>query len=158
MMKLNIQRFAGEATVTVGQYSVSQCTVSVKTSGSSQTVVYSPIADLEELSLSIDNNIETWYSISGGGWQNALLTAKALSGSFSGKRTLGDTGNDYIDSLRYNIGKAAEADFKIEFPDGSNLTFTAVVGLSDILGSATDVVPLSGDLTGKGAPTFTAAS
>lgn len=144
-------------TITVGQYSVSNCTVKIKTSSAS-TPVYSEIADLEELSLSIENNTETWYSINDGGWQNALLTGKALSGSFSGKRTLGDTGNDYLEGLRYKIGKEAEADWQIDFPDGSTLEFTAVTALTDILGSATDVAPLSGDLTGKGKPTFTAAS
>ncbi len=147
------------ATVTVGQYAVSECKVKVKTSAaSSQTAVYSEIADLEEVNLSLENNTETWYSIKDGGWQNALLTAKALTGSFSGKRTLGDTGNDYLESLRYNIGKSAEADWQIEFPDGSKLEFTAVTALTDILGAATDVAPLSGDLTGKGKPTFTPAS
>ncbi len=147
------------ATVTVGQYAVSECKVKVKTSTSSaQTAVYSEIADLEEVSLSLENNTETWYSIKDGGWQNALLTAKALTGSFSGKRTLGDAGNDYLESLRYNIGKSAEADWQIEFPDGSKLEFTAVTALTDILGAATDVAPLSGDLTGKGKPTFTPAS
>lgn len=147
------------ATVTVGQYAVSECKAKVKTSTSSaQTAVYSEIADLEEVSLSLENNTETWYSIKDGGWQNALLTAKALTGSFSGKRTLGDAGNDYLESLRYNIGKSAEADWQIEFPDGSKLEFTAVTALTDILGAATDVAPLSGDLTGKGKPTFTPAS
>lgn len=146
-------------TVTVGQYAVSECKVKVKTSTSSaQTAVYSEIADLEEVSLTLENNTETWYSIKDGGWQNALLTAKALTGSFSGKRTLGDAGNDYLESLRYNIGKSAEADWQIEFPDGSKLEFTAVTALTDILGAATDVAPLSGDLTGKGKPTFTPAS
>lgn len=147
------------ATVTVGQYAVSECKVKVKTSTSSaQTAVYSEIADLEEISLTLENNTETWYSIKDGGWQNALLTAKALTGSFSGKRTLGDAGNDYLESLRYNIGKSAEADWQIEFPDGSKLEFTAVTALTDILGAATNVAPLSGDLTGKGKPTFTPAS
>lgn len=147
------------ATVTVGQYAVSECKVKVKTSTSSaQTAVYSEIADLEEVSLTLENNTETWYSIKDGGWQNALLTAKKLTGSFSGKRTLGDAGNDYLESLRYNIGKSAEADWQIEFPDGSKLEFTAVTALTDILGAATDVAPLSGDLTGKGKPTFTPAS
>lgn len=147
------------ATVTVGQYAVSECKVKVKTSAAStQTAVYSEIADLEEVNLSLENNTETWYSIKDGGWQNALLTAKALTGSFSGKRTLGDAGNDYLESLRYNIGKSAEADWQIEFPDGSKLEFTAVTALTDILGAATDVAPLSGDLTGKGKPTFTPAS
>ena len=147
------------ANITIGQYSVSNCKVKIKTSAASaQTAVYSEIADLEEVSLSIESNTETWYSINNGGWQNAFLTAKALSGSFSGKRTLGDTGNDYLEGLRYNIGKSAEADWQIEFPDGSKLEFTAVTALTDILGAATDVAPLSGDLTGKGKPTFTPAA
>lgn len=145
--------------ITIGQYSVSECKVKVKTSdASAQTPVYSEIADIEELSLSIENTTNTWYSINDGGWQNALLTAKALSGSFSGKRTLGDTGNDFLDGLRYKLGKEAEADWEIDFPDGSDLKFTAVTALTDILGNATDVAPLSGDLTGKGKPTFTPAS
>ena len=141
-------------TITVGQFAVSDCEVKVKTASNT----YSTIADLEEVSLTIDNNIETWYSIAGGGWQNALMTARALTGSFSGKRTLGDTGNDYLNSLRYLNGPEAVADWQINFPDGSKLEFTAVVGLTDILGAATDVAPLSGDLTGKGKPTYTAAT
>lgn len=147
------------ATISVGQFAVSNCKVKIKTSAASaQTAAYSEIADLEGVSLSIENNTETWYSINDGGWQNAFLTGKALSGSFSGKRTLGDTGNDYLEGLRYKLGKEAEADWQIEFPDGSKLEFTAVTALTDILGSATDVAPLSGDLTGKGKPTFTPAS
>ena len=141
------------ATITVGQYAISECVVKVKTAGDT----FAPIADLEEFNISIDNNIETWYSISDGGWQNALLTAKALSGSFSGKRTLGDAGNDFIDGLRLNIGKSAEADFEIDFPNGDKLAFTGVVSLTDWLGGATGVAPLSGDITGKGKPTYTAA-
>lgn len=147
------------AKVTIGQYSISECKVKVKTSdASAQTPVYSEIADMEEINLTLENNTETWYSIKDGGWQSALLTAKALTGSFSGKRSIGDTGNDYLESLRYNIGKAAEADWQIEFPDESKLEFTAVTALTDILGAATNVAPLSGDLTGKGKPTFTPAS
>lgn len=142
------------ATVTVGQFAVSQCDVKIKTADET----FSSIADLEEVTLTIEANTETWYSIAEGGWQNALLTGKALTGSFSGKRCLGDAGNDFVEGLRYAIGKDAEADFEIDFPDGSKLEFTAVVALTDVLGAATDVAPLSGDLTGKGKPTFTPAS
>ena len=144
------------ATVTVGQFAVGQCDVKVKTA-TDPSETYSSIADLEEVSLTLESNTETWYSMADGGWQNGLLTGKALSGSFSGKRCLGDAGNDYIEGLKYSIGKDAEADFQINFPDGSKLEFTAVVALTDILGAATDVAPLSGDLTGKGKPTFTPA-
>lgn len=141
------------AKVTAGQFAVSECEFAVKVGDA-----YVPIADMEEVSLSTENNTETWYSMSDGGWQNALLTGKAFSGSFSGKRTLGDKGNDYIDGLRFKIGKEAEADFKITFPNTATLEFTAIVGLTDVLGASTDVVPLSGDLTGKGKPKFTPAT
>lgn len=141
------------ATVTIGQYAVSQCEFKVKKGDA-----YVSIADIEEINLSIENTIETWNSMSNGGWQSALLTAKALSGSISGKRTLGDVGNDYLDSKRFSIGKDAEADFQIKFPNDATLEFTAIVGLTDILGAATDVAPLNGDLTGKGKPTFTPAT
>ena len=137
------------AKLTMGQFAVSQCKFEIKKENA-----YIPIADIEEISLKVDNQTQTWYSIADGGWQGALLTAKALTGSFSGKRTLGDAGNDYLDSFRLNIGKEAEADFKITFPNESSLEFTAIVGITDILGGATDVVPLTGDLTAKGKPVF----
>lgn len=141
------------ATVTVGQYAISECTFKVK---KGETFV--DIADIEEINLSIESNVETWYSIADGGWQNALLTAKALTGSFSGKRTIGDAGNDYLDGMRYAIGKNAEADFEVGFPNGATLAFTSVVALTDIMGSATAVAPLSGDLTVKGKPVYTPAA
>lgn len=150
-MALDIQMFAaGNTTVTIGQYSISECTFKVKKGAEFVT-----IADMEEVNLSVENNVETWYSMTDGGWQNALLTAKALTGSLNGKRCYGDAGNDYLDSLRYNIGKAAEADFQVGFPNGATLEFSAVVALTDILGGATNVGPLAGDLTGKGKPNFT---
>lgn len=140
------------ATITVGNFAITDCKVSVKVGEE-----FAGIADLEEVTLTIENNIETWYSIEGGGWQNALMTARALTGSFSGKRCLGDAGNDYLDSLRYVNGAEAVADWQVEFPNGAKLAFNAVVGITDILGSATDVAPLNGDLTGKGRPVYTPA-
>lgn len=140
------------ALITVGNFAITDCKVSVKVGEE-----FVGIADLEEVSLTIENNIETWYSIEGGGWQNALMTARALTGSFSGKRCLGDAGNDYLDSLRYVNGAEAVADWQVEFPNGAKLEFNAVVGITDVLGSATDVAPLNGDLTGKGKPVYTPA-
>ena len=74
------------ATITVGNFAITDCKVKVKTSGET----FAEVADMEEMSITIENNIETWYSIKDGGWQNALMTARALSGSFSGKRCLGE--------------------------------------------------------------------
>lgn len=150
-LDLDIQMFAdGNTTVTIGQYAINECKFKVKVGNE-----YKEIADMEEVNITIENNVETWYSMANGGWQDALLTAKALTGSFNGKRCYGDAGNDHLDNLRYNIGKQANADYEIEFPNGAKLDFTAVTALTDVLGGATGVLPLSGDLIGKGKPNFT---
>lgn len=142
------------ATITVGNYAVSDCKVSIKTGNE----VFSEIADLEEFNLTLENNVETWNSLKDKGYQNALMTAKALSGSFTGKRCLGDVGNDFLDSLRWVDPSKSVADWEVEFPNGDKLAFTSVVSLTDILGGATSVAPLNGDITGKGKPVYTPAA
>lgn len=142
------------ATVNVGNYAIHECQVEVKTTADT----FASIADLEEFNINIESNVETWNSMSDGGWQNALMTGKALNGSFSGKRCFGDAGNDFLDGLRYENGRNAEADFKITFPNAATLEFTSVVALTEILGGATGVGPLTGDITGKGKPKFTPAN
>lgn len=54
------------------------------------------IAECESFSVSIDNGVETWNSFTQEGWQSALQTAKAITISVSGKRCIGDTGNDLV--------------------------------------------------------------
>ena len=54
------------------------------------------IADMEQFSLSISNGVETWTPMDTEGWQRALMTAKAITISMSGKRNIGDAGNDFV--------------------------------------------------------------
>mgnify|MGYP000741431307 CR=1 FL=1 len=95
------------------------------------------IADMESFSVSIDGNVEEWKPFDQEGWTRRLMTGKSITISISGKRNVGDAGNDYVDGLALKTGKDA----------------TDWGG-----GDSTNVAPLAFDFASDGKPTFTEAT
>ena len=123
------------------------------------TPSWKTIADCESFSVSFDNGVEEWHPFEQEGWVRRLLTAKGVTITVTGKRNLGDDGNDFIAGLAWENGRDAEADFKWTFPDGTVVTFAdAVINVTNI-GSAdsTNVAPLEFEVQSNGKPTVTAA-
>lgn len=87
-LQMNLQKFAGKTNV----FPVSDNTFKVGKDKSTATT----IADMETFSPSLSNGVETWTPMDAEGWQRALMTAKAMTITLSGKRNIGDTGNDYV--------------------------------------------------------------
>lgn len=56
-----------------------------------------PIADMESFSVSFDDGVEEWTPFESEGWVRRLKTAKGITISVSGKRNVGDTGNDFVE-------------------------------------------------------------
>ena len=112
------------------------------------------IADMESFSVSIDNGVEEWKTYDQKGWTRRLMTAKSVTISVSGKRNVGDAGNDYIAGLAFKNGRDSEADFQWTFPDGTKIKFKdAVINLKDFIsGDSTGVAPLSFDVMSNGKP------
>lgn len=112
------------------------------------------IADMESFSVSFDNSVEEWKPFDQKGWTRRLMTAKSVTISVSGKRNVGDAGNDYIAGLAFKNGRDSEADFQWTFPDGTKIKFKdAVINLKDFIsGDSTGVAPLSFDVMSNGKP------
>ena len=112
------------------------------------------IADMESFSVSFDNGVEEWQPFDQKGWTRRLMTAKSVTISVSGKRNVGDAGNDYIAGLAFKNGRDSEADFQWTFPDGTKIKFKdAVINLKDFIsGDSTGVAPLSFDVMSNGKP------
>lgn len=138
-----------------GVFPVYDLDIEICTSGS----IFAPIADMENAKLSIETGVETWNSITEDGWQRALATAKSYTLSMSGKRNVGDPGNDYIAGLALKNGRDCDSKIKVTFPDGATFTGDVVVSVSDYAGDdATAVNPLAFDLISNGKPTYTPAT
>lgn len=115
----------------------------------------STIADLENCSVSFDNGIEEWTPFDTAGWKRRLPTAKSITISISGKRNVGDTGNDFVASLAFKNGHDAEACFVWTFPDGTEVMFqNAVISVTNIgTGDSTTVGGLEFEVQSNGKPT-----
>lgn len=115
------------------------------------------IADMESFQVSFSNGVETWTPMDQSGWQRALMTAKAIDITISGKRNIGDTGNDYVANKAFVNGRDAEGYFCWNFPDGTKVSWEAAVyDVTDFGGGdSTNVGPLNFTVHSNGKPTVT---
>ena len=150
-LQMNLQKFAGKTNV----FPVLDNKFKVGKTKESATT----IADMETFSVEFSNGVETWTPMDQEGWQRALMTAKAVTITLSGKRNIGDSGNDYIAGKQFSNGHDAEGYFEWEFPDGTTVSWDAAV--FDVKncggGDSTNVAALEFDAISNGKPTVTPA-
>ena len=113
------------------------------------------IADLETFSVSLDNTIEEWTPMTTEGWMRRLQTGKSFSISLSGKRHIGDDGNDYVAGLMFKTGQDVETKFEWIMPSGTKVGFDAVINISSAGGDSTAVDGLEFEAMSNGKPTVT---
>lgn len=117
------------------------------------------ITDMVTFSVSFDNGVEEWTPFDTEGWVRRLLTAKGVTISVTGKRNVGDTGNDYVADKAFKNGRDAEGYFAWTFPDGTTVSWEmAVINVKNIgAGDSTAVGPLEFDVLSNGKPTIESA-
>ena len=116
------------------------------------------IKDLENFSPTIDGTVEEWYAMDAEGWAKAQVTGKKLSFTFSGKRSVGDPGNDYVAGLALSMGNDAMSKVEWEMVSGAKLDFPCVVNVTTPGGGdTTNIDGLEFEVICYGKPTFTAA-
>ena len=111
---------------------------------------YTNVSDLTSVQISIDTEIQTYYSLNDGGVQSALATAKAVKYTFNGKRNTADEGNNKIANMAFKIGSEAAANLKLTFPNGETLEQEVVVAVSEMGGDSTAIAQLNFSCTGNG--------
>ena len=126
----------------------------------SATPNWATIADCETFEVSFDNGVEEWTPFESEGWVRRLMTAKNVSITVSGKRNVGDTGNDFIAGLTFKNGRDSEAGFQWTFKDGTAVTFAgAVISVTNNSGGdSTAVAPLEFTVMSNGKPTVSSVS
>lgn len=143
---------------TSGVYPVYENQFKINTSGrATGTTSMVTIADMESFSVSFDDNVEEWTPMTSEGWVRRLKTGKGITISLSGKRNIGDAGNDYIAGLAFLSGQACNSQLEWTFPDGSKVLMDCVINVTSAGGDSTNVEPLEFECLSDGKPTFTAA-
>ena len=145
------------STIQSGAYPVFNNIFKIGTNGrSSETDDMKTIADCETFSLSMDNNIEEWTPMTTEGWIRRMQTGKGFSISISGKRNVGDDGNDYVASKLFATGQDVESKFEWTFSDGTVVAFDCIISVSNAgTGDSTNVAPLEFEIMSDGKPTIT---
>ena len=86
---------------TTGVYPCYENQFQVKTTGASGA--YANIADMTSFSVAFDNGVQEWNSFDQEGWTSRLATTKGITITASGKRNVGDAGNDFIAGLAFKL-------------------------------------------------------
>lgn len=146
--------------VTSGVYPVFNNTFKIGTAGKTSTTNdMKTIADCENFSVSIDNNVEEWDAMEDEGWVKRMMTGKGFSISITAKRNVGDDGNDYIASKAFVTGANAESKFEWTFADGTVVAFNCVISVTNAgTGDTRNVAPLEFEILSNGKPTVTPAA
>lgn len=117
------------------------------------------IAELETFEVSIDGNTVEWSPMELEGWLRRMVTGKALTITLSGKRHIGDPGNDYVHDSAWGTGDDCASKFEWEFPSGAKLAFDCVLNVTNPGGGESrDVAGLEFEVLSDGKPTFTPAA
>jgi predicted secreted protein len=152
VMPMNLQYFAASAS---GVYPCYENQFQISTGESTMK----SIADCETFSVSFDNNVEEWTPYETEGWTRRLMTGKGVTISVTGKRNVGDAGNDAVAELAWKNGRSAEKDFQWTFPDGTVVKFaSAIINVKNVgTGDSTAVGSLEFDVMSNGKPEVTVA-
>ena len=118
-----------------------------------------PIADMEQFSVTVDGEVVEWKPYDMQGWPRRLKTGNSITVSSTGKRNVGDVGNDAVAAfdVALGTGKACEKNFRIVAPTNDYIEMHNTVinakqfGLG---GATTEVSALEFEALSNGKPTF----
>lgn len=143
---------------TSGVYPVYENQFKINTKGRTSSTDMVPIADMESFSVSFDDNVEEWTPMTTEGWVRRLKTGKGITISLSGKRNIGDAGNDYVAGLAFLSGQACNSQLEWTFPNGDKVLMDCVINVTSAGGDSTNVEPLEFECLSDGKPEFTSAT
>lgn len=147
------------ATVTSGVYPVYDNQFKINTKGrTTGETSLADIADMESFSVSFDDNVEEWTPMTTEGWVRRLKTGKGVTITLTGKRHVGDAGNDYVAGLAWKSGQACNSELQWNFPNGDSVLIPCVINVTSAGGDSTNVEPLEFECLSDGKPTFTEAT
>ena len=111
-----------------GVYPVHENVFKINTEGRGEGELTS-IAEMETFEVTIDGNTVEWSPLEAAGWMRRMVTGKSLTIKLTGKRHVGDAGNDYLAGLAWSTGAACNSQLEWTMPSGAKLKYDCVVNV-----------------------------
>lgn len=111
-----------------------------------------PISDIETFGVEFTYKEIAWNPHDTNGVTRRIVVLTDVKVTMSGKRNIGDTGNDYVANMAGKTGRDCEGFIGVTMPDGKVIDLTnAVYQTKNIgTGAATDGAPLEAEIYSNG--------
>lgn len=132
---------------------------SILTSGSSEAEVYSELADgIDNIAEALNEIVQQFFFLKDKGFATNHVTGMAPAYTFTGRRVMGDTAQDFIFGKKYSLDTDRQSKLKIAYTEGSTEKTIScnctICNIQEFSGASTDDSAISFELRFDGKPTI----
>lgn len=132
---------------------------SILTSGSSETEVYSELADgIDNIAEALNEVVQQFFFLKDKGFATNHVTGMAPAYTFTGRRVMGDAAQDFIFGKKYSLDTDRQSKLKIAHTEGSTEKTIScnctICNIQEFSGASTDDSAISFELRFDGKPTI----
>lgn len=132
---------------------------SILTSGASEAEVYSELADgIDNIAEALNEVVQQFFFLKDKGFATNHVTGMAPAYTFTGRRVMGDTAQDFIFGKKYSLDTDRQSKLKIAYTEGSTEKTIScnctICNIQEFSGASTDDSAISFELRFDGKPTI----
>lgn len=132
---------------------------SILTSRASEAEVYSELADgIDNIAEALNEVVQQFFFLKDKGFATNHVTGMAPAYTFTGRRVMGDTAQDFIFGKKYSLDTDRQSKLKIAYTEGSTEKTIScnctICNIQEFSGASTDDSAISFELRFDGKPTI----
>ena len=138
--------------------------IGTELSGNPAAWTYSALKDgIDNVAEALNEVVQQYFFLNGNGFAQNHVTGMAPTFTFTGRRVLGDTAQDFIFGAKYKLDTHRQSSIKLEYTNGAGKAVTitcdcTICNMQEFSGATTDDAAISFEVRFDGAPTVTVAA
>lgn len=138
--------------------------IGTELSGTPAAWTYAALADgIDNVAEALNEVVQQYFFLADNGFAQNHVTGMAPVFTFTGRRVLGDTAQDFIFDAKYKLDTYRQSSFKLTYTNGAGKLVTltcncTICNIQEFSGASTDDAAISFEVRFDGAPTVTVAS
>lgn len=138
--------------------------IGTELSGNPAAWTYAALKDgIDNVAEALNEVVQQYFFLNGNGFAQNHVTGMAPTFTFTGRRVLGDTAQEFIFGNKYKLDTYRQSSIKLEYTNGAGKAVTitcdcTICNMQEFSGATTDDAAISFEVRFDGAPTVTVAS